>query len=184
MHPDQAHGRRISRPAGAAQRLGGRAWPAASDAGGQRAAGQHPGSAPLESSALLGFLPAISRHLLGEELAAARPAHLVVRASRRHAARAAPPQEQRDQAHLPMAQANPPRWATPQPQGTGWAGCAHPAPARRLHHPVPPATGPDPTWTGGHCPRSAILRVYVLAMARNPGACCPVAWCGLARAAS
>jgi len=27
-----------------------------------------PGSAPLESSALLGFLPAISRHLLGEEL--------------------------------------------------------------------------------------------------------------------
>ena len=28
-----------------------------------------PGSAPLESSALLGFLPAISRHLLGEELA-------------------------------------------------------------------------------------------------------------------
>ncbi|KRC01230.1 A circularly permuted ATPgrasp family protein [Hydrogenophaga sp. Root209] len=28
-----------------------------------------PGSAPLESSAMLGFLPAISRHLLGEELA-------------------------------------------------------------------------------------------------------------------
>lgn len=28
-----------------------------------------PGSAPLESSALLGFLPAISRHLLGEDLA-------------------------------------------------------------------------------------------------------------------
>jgi uncharacterized circularly permuted ATP-grasp superfamily protein/uncharacterized alpha-E superfamily protein len=28
-----------------------------------------PGSAPLESSALLGFLPAISRHLFGEELA-------------------------------------------------------------------------------------------------------------------
>jgi uncharacterized circularly permuted ATP-grasp superfamily protein/uncharacterized alpha-E superfamily protein len=28
-----------------------------------------PGSAPLESSAVLGFLPAISRHLLGEELA-------------------------------------------------------------------------------------------------------------------
>ena len=60
-----------------------------------------PGSAPLESSALLGFLPAISRHLLGEELATALAQHLVVRRRRRLARGLAAADKQRDQGHLP-----------------------------------------------------------------------------------
>jgi uncharacterized circularly permuted ATP-grasp superfamily protein len=61
-----------------------------------------PGSAPLESSALLGFLPAISRHLLGEELALPSLATWWCGEAPACADRAAPAQAQRDQAHLPQ----------------------------------------------------------------------------------
>jgi uncharacterized circularly permuted ATP-grasp superfamily protein len=59
-----------------------------------------PGSAFLESSALLGFLPALSAPA-GRGPAIARAAHLVVRRTRLAGSGAAAARQMRDQAHLP-----------------------------------------------------------------------------------
>jgi uncharacterized circularly permuted ATP-grasp superfamily protein len=60
-----------------------------------------PGSAFLESSALLGFLPALSQPPARRGPAIARAAHLVVRRTRLAGSGAAAARQMRDQAHLP-----------------------------------------------------------------------------------
>ena len=95
-----------------------------------------PGSAPLESSALLGFLPAISRHLLGEELRHAVAGHLVVRRRRGPARGAAAHQGQRDQADLPAL--GPGHRHGPEPERARARRMVRPhgAPPRPLHRAV------------------------------------------------
>jgi uncharacterized circularly permuted ATP-grasp superfamily protein len=78
--PAQAAGRPVSGPAGAAGRLhAGRARAAAGIRAGNVLVANAPGSAFLESPALLGFLPALVQAPAGRRTAAARTAHLVVR---------------------------------------------------------------------------------------------------------
>jgi len=123
-----------------------------------------PGSAPLESSALLGFLPAISRHLLGEELALPSLAtwwcgedaalHEVLPLLKDSVIR---PTYPRSGLETVMGQRLRPR------ELDEWSG-------RMVRHPdnytvqawLP--LSQTPTWTGERLlPRSAMLRVFALA---------------------
>ena len=123
-----------------------------------------PGSAPLESSALLGFLPALSRELLGEELAL--PA-LATWWCGEHAAM------QRVLPHLKSSVIKPTYpnadMATLMGQSLG-ADALDRITGRIVQQPddftvqayLPLAQ--TPTWASDHiAPRSAMLRVYVLA---------------------
>ena len=123
-----------------------------------------PGSAPLESSAMLGFLPAISRHLLGEELtlpslatwwcgedAALREVLPLLKQS------VIRPTYPRSGLDTVMGQSLSPR------ERDEWAG-------RMVRHPdhytvqswLP--LSQTPTWSGERLvPRSAMLRVFALA---------------------
>ncbi|WP_374413288.1 circularly permuted type 2 ATP-grasp protein [Hydrogenophaga sp.] len=123
-----------------------------------------PGSAPLESSALLGFLPAISRHMLGEELslpslptwwcgedAALRE---VLPLLKDGVIKPTYPQSGLDTA---IGQSLGPR------EMDEWAG-------RMVRHPEDYTVqtwlplSQTPTWTGEHLlPRSTLLRVFALA---------------------
>ena len=123
-----------------------------------------PGSAPLESSALLGFLPAISRHLLGEELLL--PALPTWWCGEQAAMLRVLP-------HLKSSVIKPTYPSTSQPTQMGQR--LSPKALERLGAHI--QRQPDdftiqsylplaqtPTWTGEHiAPRSAMLRVYVLA---------------------
>lgn len=123
-----------------------------------------PGSAPLESSALLGFLPAISRHLLGEELSL--PALPTWWCGEKAAMLRVLPQL-KDGVIKPTY----PSSGLPTQMGQRLS----PKALERLNAHI--QRQPDdftiqsylplaqtPTWTGEHiAPRSAMLRVYVLA---------------------
>ena len=123
-----------------------------------------PGSAPLESSALLGFLPAISRHLLGEELALPSLAtwwcgedaalHEVLPLIKDSVIKPTYPRSGLDTA---MGQSLSAR------ELNEWSG-------RMVRHPDDYTVqawlplGQTPTWTGERLiPRSAMLRVFALA---------------------
>ena len=127
-----------------------------------------PGSAPLESSAMLGFLPAISRELLGEELSL--PALPTWWCGEHAAMQRVLPQLKTSviKSTYPGGDVN-----TAMGQRLG-AGALDRMTGRIVQQPddftvqayMPLAQ--TPTWAGDHiAPRSAMLRVYVLADGPN-----------------
>jgi uncharacterized circularly permuted ATP-grasp superfamily protein len=146
-----------------------------------------PGSAFLESTALLGFLPALSRHLLGEELslpslppggAASAPPW------RRSAAPAGPSSVIKPTYPGRPATAFRPCWAarcraassTNGPGRIVRQGDEHTVQAYLPLSQMPTWKWPTSAGSGRIVPRSVMLRVFAVSDGRSPGACCPAAW--------
>ena len=137
-----------------------------------------PGSAPLESSALLGFLPAISRHLLDEELLL--PSLNTWWCGEDAALREVLPllKKERDQGHLPAFRGRDHHGPVPEParrSTSGRAACC----ATRTTTPCSPGC-PCRKRPPGPTARSRRARPCCACspcpMGPSPGAYCPGAW--------